>query len=352
VGTFGAGGRSVYALDVTTATPKLLFELNTSHYAQLGYVIGKPIIAPMKNGHWAVIFGNGSDSTKASHLFVVDIEYPTDSNFTKVISAGEGTGLSAPALQLNGLGEATIAYAGDIDGNLWRFSLNDTSAANWKKDYKLFKALTTATPTKPQPITAAPTLGVNALRYYKPMVYVGTGKYYDVGDGSSSIPTQSFYAILDIGSEVARSTLLQKVMTTNGKIERTVSLSNPNWSVQNGWYLDFNDTGALGERVTTKALLLFDKLIFPTLIPTAAQCDAGGGSWLMEIPAIGDKYVNQKILSANEYDDSLVPGNLNYVSVKGGGGSVVKNKSNGDVETVKAPPPIPIEGRESWRQIQ
>lgn len=353
VGTFGAGGRSVYALDVTGDVtgdiPKLLFELSENDYPELGYVIGKPIIAPMKNGHWAVIFGNGSDSTKASHLLVIDLEYPKNNAYTKVISAGEGTGLSAPALQLNGLGEAVILYAGDIDGNLWRFNLNNADPSQWKKDYKVFKAVTTATPTKPQPITGAPTLGVNPLKDYKPMVYVGTGKYYDTGDGDSNIPVQSFYAILDKGSEVSRSNLLQKTFTTVGTTSRTVSQVNPDWATKDGWYVDFD---ASGERVTTKALLLFDKLIFPTLIPTTAQCDAGGGSWLMEIPAIGDKYINQHVLSDNKYDSSLVLGNLNFVSVSGGGGSVVKNQSNGVVTTVPAPPPVPIEGRESWRQIQ
>jgi len=352
VGTFGAGGRSIYALDVTEATPKLLFELNEADYPELGYVIGKPIIAPMKNGHWAVIFGNGSDSTKASHLFVVDIEEPKSSTLTKVISAGEGTGLSAPSLLLDGVGQAVTVYAGDVDGNLWRFNLNNTDPQYWVKDYKLFKAMTTATPSKSQPITGAPTLGVNAKKGFKTMVYFGTGKYYDVGDGSASIPAQSFYAILDKGSEVTRSTLLQKTMTTTGTTSRTVSTANPNWDTQNGWYLDFDYSGAQGERVTTKPLLLFDKLIFPTLIPTTAQCDAGGGSWLMEVVAVGDKYLNEHVLDPSVYDPALVVGNVNYVSLPDGGGVIVKNNSSGDIKGVKTTGKKALEGRESWRQIQ
>jgi type IV pilus assembly protein PilY1 len=355
VGTFGAGGRSIYALDVTGATPTLLFELNEADYPELGYVIGKPIIAPMKNGRWAAIFGNGSDSTKASHLFVVDIEDPKSSTLTRVISAGEGTGLSAPSVLLDGVGRAVTAYAGDIDGNLWRFDLNNADPKDWVMDYKLFKALatgSTAAEPKPQPITGAPTLGVNAKKDFKTMVYFGTGKYYDDDDSSTNIPAQSFYAILDTGAEVARSTLLQKTITTTGITSRTVSTANPNWDAQNGWYLDFNYSGAPGERVTTKPLLLFDKLIFPTLIPTASQCDAGGGSWLMEVVAVGDKYINQHVLDPNVYDSALVVGNVNFVSVIDGGGVIVKNNSSGEIKGVKTTGEKALEGRESWRQIQ
>jgi type IV pilus assembly protein PilY1 len=355
VGTFGAGGRSIYALDVTGTTPTLLFELNEADHPQLGYVIGKPIIAPMKNGRWAAIFGNGSDSTKASHLFVVDIEDPKSTTLTKVISAGEGTGLSAPSLLLDGVGQAVTAYAGDIDGNLWRFNLNDANPSNWVKGYKLFQALATGSTLavpKPQPITGAPTLGVNAKKGFKTMVYFGTGKYFDVGDGSASIPVQSFYAILDKGSEVARSSLLQKTMTTTGTTSRTISTANPNWDTQNGWYLDFDHSGAAGERVTTKPLLLFDKLVFPTLIPTTAQCDAGGGSWLMEVVAVGDKYVNEHVLHPSVYDPALVVGNVNFVSIVDGGGVIVKNNSSGEIKGVKTTGKKALEGRESWRQIQ
>lgn len=352
VGTLGAGGRGIYALDVTDSTPILLFELSKTDYPELGYVIGKPIIAPMKNGRWAVIFGNGSHSGSASHLFVIDIEDPKSAVHNQVISAGEGTGLSAPAVQLNSIGQATTAYAGDLDGNMWRFDLNNVDPDEWKKDYKIFKATTTASSSESQPITGAPTLGVNAKKDFKTMVYFGTGKYFDVLDNSASIATQSFYAILDKGSEVSRSSLLSKVVTTTGTVTdpiREVTLTNPNWNTQNGWYLDLNTAG---ERVTTKPLLLFDKLIFPTLIPSTSQCQAGGTSWLMEVAAVGDKYANEKILTKHLYANSLVLGNLNFVSVAGGGGAIVKNQSDGVVTSVAAPPPQPIEGRESWRQLQ
>jgi type IV pilus assembly protein PilY1 len=356
VGTLGAGGRGVYALDVTDTTPKLLFELSDSDYPKMGYVLGKPIIAPMKNGRWAMIFGNGDSSGGNSSLFVVDLEEPLNASYTKVIDTGAGAGLSAPTLQVNSKGQALQVYAGDISGNLWRFNLYDldtndsNDVSNWKLAYKLFEA---KDGTNVQPITAAPTLGINASKDYKTMVYFGTGKYYDDGDDTADNVKHSFYAIADVGSTVSVSSLKEKTMTTaySPPKRELNGVQNPDWATQNGWVLKFNDSGALGERVTTKAILLFDKLIFPTLIPSDHACKYGGNSWLMEVPAVGDKYVGVKILKDMTYEDYLVLGNLN-ATLGGDTGNIIKNSSTGIIETEDLILPTPIEGRQSWRQLQ
>ncbi|WP_331344274.1 pilus assembly protein [Cellvibrio sp. UBA7661] len=357
VGTLGAGGRGVYALDVTDATPKLLFELSDADYPQMGYVLGKPIIAPMKNGRWTMIFGNGDSSESKSSLFVIDLEEPLSSSYSKVIDTGAGTGLSAPTLQVDSLGRALQVYAGDIDGNLWRFDLYDTDTnnsndvSNWKLAYKLFEA---KDGTKAQPITAAPTLGINVPKDYKTMVYFGTGKYYDDGDDAVGSVKHSFYAIADIGSTVSYSNLRKKTMKTTYSSTPKRELDkdqNPDWRTQDGWVLDFDDTSAQGERVTTKAILLFDKLIFPTLIPSNHACKYGGNSWLMEIPAVGDRYVGVNILKEMTYADYLILGNLN-ATLSGDIGNIIKNSSLGKIETEDLSLPAPIEGRQSWRQLQ
>ena len=126
---------------------------------------------------------------------------------------------------------------------------------------------------------------------------------------------------------------------------------NPDWRTQDGWVLDFDDTSAQGERVTTKAILLFDKLIFPTLIPSNHACKYGGNSWLMEIPAVGDRYVGVNILKEMTYADYLILGNLN-ATLSGDIGNIIKNSSLGKIETEDLSLPAPIEGRQSWRQLQ
>src|SRR5690606_17757792 len=88
VGTLGAGGRGIFALDVTNPqSPEVLFELNEEDYPELGYILGQPLIAPMKDGSWAAIFGNGYhyESSSTSQLFVVDLSNPA---LTRVLDTG------------------------------------------------------------------------------------------------------------------------------------------------------------------------------------------------------------------------------------------------------------------------
>ncbi len=352
VGTLGAGGRGVYALDVTNPSqPSMLFELDENDYPQLGYVMGKPLIVPLTNGRWAAVFGNGDSSGTTSQLFVVDIESPYSAN-TRIYDTVSGTGLSAPAILPNAIGQATVAYAGDLNGNLWKFDLTGSSFS------LVFKAEDSG--ENPQPITAAPTLGINASKDDGViMVYFGTGKYYDVGDNIvSDTPVHSFYAVADIGEEVTRGTMYPKTLTTNTLSPFSTSTrivnqdeagEGPDWSVHNGWYLDFTDTDA--ERVTTKAILLADKLIFPTLIPSSASCEYGGRSWLMEVVAVGDKFVGQKVLENIIPNDFLVLGDIGF-GVTPGGGAIVGSGTDATLFNEDANPPLSAAGRQSWRQLR
>src|SRR5699024_6264721 len=83
VGTLGAGGKGMFALDVTDPTAiTLLWEFNEDKLAtaaaKLGYTYSQPTIARLDNGKWAAVVGNGyaaTDSTngKAS-LLIIDME--------------------------------------------------------------------------------------------------------------------------------------------------------------------------------------------------------------------------------------------------------------------------------------
>jgi type IV pilus assembly protein PilY1 len=366
VGTMGAGGRGVYALDVTDDVPEVLWELSEKDYPQLGYVMGKPLIVPMKNNRWAAVFGNGSESEGNSSLFVVDIEAPMSSSYTRVLDVGEGAGLSAPALLPNVIGQVEVAYAGDLSGNLWRFDLSDDSASSWgadtKKNYRLFTATdSNSSGGNIQPISAAPTLGLNALKDNVVMVYFGTGKYFDVGDNSgAATPIHSFYAIADIGEEVARSSLFKKTLDTDTEtvntrkvVEDTEPVKSPDWPTAgvNGWRLDFDDTN--GERVTTKALLLQDWLIFPTLIPSSSSCNYGGRSWLMAVMAVGDKAKGNPPPIDNLLNSFLVLGDLGFGQLgEAGKGAIVGSGTDATLLNIKAEYDSGAEGRQSWRQLQ
>lgn len=363
VGTLGAGGRGVYALDVTDATPRVLWELSAADYPQLGYVMGKPLIVPMKNGRFAAVFGNGTESGHQSHLFVVDIEAPRDSNVTKVLDTSLlGNGLSAPALLPNVLGQVEAAYAGDVRGNLWRFDLSDDDPDSWKMDFLMFTALDDD--RNRQPITAAPTLGLNPLKDNRVMVYFGTGKYFDVGDNSTAAtPTHSFYAIADMGKAkgiVGRHYLDRKYLNTNYSTNTRVVQQDvadppytPDWSSEYiyGWLIDFTDTP--GERVTTKALLLQDWLIFPTLIPSGNACSNGGSSWLMAVKAVGDRSKGTPQPIDNALNEFLVLGDIGFGQLtESGKGAIVGSGTDATLLNIEAEYDSTAEGRQSWRQVQ
>lgn len=380
VGTFGAGAKGIYALDVTNESqPEVLFEYA---HPDMGYILGRPFIAPTAEGRWAIITGNGVDSGTTSKLFVVDLEDPFGK--TVILDAGAGSGLSAPALVTDSPGVAKMVYAGDMSGNIWRFSIDLEEPSKWTK-YKVFTAVGPASSgTLPQPIVAAPTIGYNA-KLGKNMVYVGTGKYHDLIDKSVGGVRHTFYAVPDMGptgTPATRAKLLQKTFTKNSYDNpstaiRVVSTQNPNWTTELGWYLDLDYGTDVDERVTTKAVLLQDKLLVTTLIPSDENCFAGGSSWLMQITAVGDMQ-NNVVIEENLYATELFLGDQNIAmmfppkappssgSSTSGSSSSAPGNCGDDLDIAlinsgtSATGPKAVEGqlkacmvgRQSWRQLK
>lgn len=375
-GSLGAGGRSVFALDVTNPlAPTLLFELDQSDYPQLGYVLGQPAIVPLANGRWAAVFGNGYDAS-TSHLFVIDLENPLSPTHSRVIDTGAGTGLSTPALLPNRYGQIEYAYAGDLKGNLWKFDLSSNTPSEWDISYgkPLFQAKDKN--GRPQPITGGITLGVNDLRDSAIMVYFGTGKYFEPGDNAvynaAVDPQHSFYALVDVDGGITYTGRDQKLhkktisgagntRTVTGEMNKittgdVVTYENAvDWSAKDGWYMDFPIGG---ERVITKPVLLMDRLIFNTVIPSQLACDYGGSSWALELVAVGDKRLGHSVMgeSATALDE-LVVGESGIMTGKGGedvGDKGIKLDCNvlGNCESHEMIFWDGWRGRMNWREIR
>lgn len=354
VGTLGGGGRGVFALDVTDETPSVLFEISDADFPELGYVLGKPLIAPLKNGRWGVIFGNGDSSGSASvatqsHLFVVDVFKPLEK--TKIISTSSGKGLSAPAVLPDANGMAKTVYAGDLNGQLWKFDLSSTDEDDWKVAYKLFHAKTADNTPKEQPITAAPTLGINRAEGGKIAVYFGTGKYYEAGDQarSSGDPYHSFYGITDEISTtktiITRDDLVPKTFVSAA--DRRVNEPAINWSEKSGWRLDLGYSD--GERVVAKPLLIADRLVFPTIIPSTTSCEDGGKSWLLETSAVypGGAYT---VLNGEPESGTVTLGPIG-VGVTKDTLTLLIGRSDGNPDDVEGNQPPRSTGRQSWREL-
>jgi type IV pilus assembly protein PilY1 len=312
VGTYGAGAKGLYALDVTDeSNPVVLFEYN---HADLGYILGRPVIVPTSEGRWVIITGNGVDSGTRSKLFIIDLEDPY--NKTKIMDGGAGTTeMSAPAVLTNSLGVATVVYAGNLSGEVRRFDISDASNTNWTS-YRVFSAISESGDV--QSIVAAPTIGYNN-KLGRNMVYFGTGKYHDAIDKEPGKIRHSFYAVPDMGSSGSPKTRAdfhpKKLVTDYNATTptRVVENDSVDWEKYFGWYVDLdNDEKTRDERVTIKAVLIQDRILVTTLIPSQENCLAGGSSWLMELTAVGDGYKNVNPVPA-KYSPELFLGDQNVV---------------------------------------
>ncbi|MGV8844283.1 MAG: pilus assembly protein [Pseudomonas sp.] len=325
VGALGAGGREIYALDITDpAAITLLWEFTTDSIgskictesvcqsSDLGYSIPAPTIARLHNGKWNVVIPNGynspnGDSGKAV-LFILDIE--TGALVKRLGANGTANtsnGLSTVKLADNNSdGIADYAYAGDIQGHLWRFDLigsanrNDTPAGGVVAAFNISQSPTTVaaefqvsfggTPLytaktvggTAQSITSAPSL----IRHPSRVGYIvafGTGRYLGLSDKVSPFRMDTLYGIWDKQtrgqlagftnpvepldrSALQQQTLTQKIetftatsiaadgtpkATTTTRTVRLLTQTNVRWRTDSGlttdgdkygWYLDLATT--------------------------------------------------------------------------------------------------------------
>lgn len=336
VAGLGAGGRGIYALNITTPTSfsasNVMWEITapdssdtTNSWNDLGYTYGLPVIARTQDDTWVAIFGNGYDSnTGRAALYVVNA---TTGALIKKIYAGAQTanGLSAPAVIVDSNRRVTYVYAGDLQGNLWKFDLNNTSSSSWGVAYSsgsgpsataapLFTARNAA--NQVQPITSGLEIGSHANGGL--MVYFGTGKYLETTDNvvGSTPEKQSFYGIWDktcstgncsnnSGGRISstdRSLLVSQTITNEANGNRVVSQNTVDWATKRGWYLDLvppSPAAAEGERVISLPLLRAGRIIFATVIPSSDPCLAGGSSWLMELDASTGGRLSYAVLDVN-----------------------------------------------------
>ncbi|WP_447554340.1 pilus assembly protein [Vreelandella sp. EE22] len=266
VGTMGAGGRTVFALDVSQPTQmgaqSVLWEFR---HPELGSGVSEPTIAQLSDGTWAAIFGNGYNSTGyQASLFVVNL---ATGRLIAHLKTNEGS-VEAP----NGLATPTVtawptftdgarfAYAGDLAGNLWRFPLTQNGRLT-----KLYAG------SRSQPITSAPAVTLSGNADNRLMVLFGTGSYFrnqDVGD-------RSVQQLIGLRDQVERSTpistnqlLTQRITATTAQnglnLRATTNLALA--SGQQGWRMEL----PAGERVIASPSLasgLPRRVRFSTMLP-------------------------------------------------------------------------------------
>ncbi|MHB0975081.1 MAG: pilus assembly protein [Thiobacillus sp.] len=418
VASLGGGGQGLYALDVTN--PSTFSEANAGSIvkweyndADLGYVYGQPSIVKLNTGQWAAVFSNGYNNSEAdgtasttgyAYLYIVDIG---TGQLIKKISTKAGSvatpnALATPTLvDANGDGTVDYAYAGDLQGNMWKFDLCNANnqgvcASNTNGWAVAFGTSTTPLPlftardasNNPQPITSS----AEVTRFYSGdgyQLFFGTGKYLENGDIATT-GTQTFYSVWDKGLSPStisgRSVLQEQTITTtttvSGNEYRTTSSNAVAWDglvpggTMRGWYMDLP---ASGERVVSDPALYDNRVLFTTLIPNATACSGGGDGWLMELDSVtgaalggatfdvdGNGVVNTDDnlgtpgVYASGVKKSSIPSAVRMQKNPGGPGGGSMNKwtsmskknttTNTSLENELNSLP-PIQNRSSWRQI-
>lgn len=302
VGSSGAGGRSIFALDASNpenmSSSSVLWEFT---HAEMGYSLGRPSLVPLYNGKFGVIVTSGYDrptDTTAGYVWILDA---TDGSVIKRFDLPASGDLGSPlAVDLDNDRVADRIYVADTAGKVWRLDITGTATSGWDAPAAL-KAGGSIAPLflakdgagTAQPITAP--LDAAYTKDRKIMLVFGTGSFYQTTDNEvpAAPQIQSFYGVIDSGAQInGRSTLLEQEIlrevtgtTLNG---RAVS-ENTMTDGQNGWYLDLlwktnkGGPGAKGERVISQAQLGGNRVTFSTLIPSSNPCDAGGTSWIMSL---------------------------------------------------------------------
>jgi type IV pilus assembly protein PilY1 len=313
VGTGGAGGRNIFAIrvpvrsngDANTAYPPgaqdILWEVNSedSNFADLGHVLQKPGVGMMRDGTWVVMVGNGYvNSDGVASLYIINALTGAFIKSIPVPSTGNN-GLGGVRLLLDLERQIVAAYAGDLQGNLWKFDFSSASANDWGIAFggkPLFKAkyakpAGATTIDQAQPITAAPAylahpLGGNLLVF-------GTGKLFETADASNT-NVQTLYAVWDkvitgqasgVAAAVATrdSPTGDAIVLSRSLVEQTMteiigtnyySATNNlvNYPGQRGWFIKLNMNPS-GLRLIFPPQLAVGKVFLQTLAPPGNTTD-------------------------------------------------------------------------------
>jgi type IV pilus assembly protein PilY1 len=208
VGGLGAGGRAVYALDVTTpvaltdsestiaSSGRVLWEFTNDN---LGYVYDAPTLVKTYAYGWVVLIPSGYNNPGGvGKLFVVD---PKTGNLLQTLSTGVGSdadpsGLSTIRAFAPSRKDPYVlqAYGGDIKGNVWRFDLSNSNPANWKVELiaKLKDGAGNA-----QPVTTGVRIEIDQNNFVDRYIFVGTGQLLGAKDIKDTSVTNSLYVIRD-----------------------------------------------------------------------------------------------------------------------------------------------------------
>jgi type IV pilus assembly protein PilY1 len=303
VSGMGMGARGVFALDVSDPAAfdgglRALWEFTEQDDPAIGHVSAAPLIAKIKVGmnggapeyrYFAVVSsGVNNYGQEAGHtdpggaLFLLALDKGATSrwkegvNYYKLAApASEATlanALATPALVTAGDGSARFAYAGDLQGKLWRFDFGGKPPFS---SAPLFEARDEG--GRRQPITQAPRVVFAPGGGY--LVLFGTGKMIEDSDlHPPDFAPQSFYAVRDSAASPPAA------VSGRGELARRTLSGSANYAIKGagfdytgagakkGWYFDFPAARTDGERLAASPVLASGTVFVTTIVPGLDPC--------------------------------------------------------------------------------
>ncbi|HUD34359.1 MAG TPA: PilC/PilY family type IV pilus protein [Variovorax sp.] len=349
----GAGGRGVFALDVTQPgsfdASKVMWEFTQNDDRDMGFVVGRPQILKLRTSaanattatyKWFAVVASGVNNyvsqagvfsaTGQPSLFLLDLAKPAstawtlNSNYYK-IQFPVNTALaatSAPGMinfeAVNGAqGQVTLIYAGDLHGNMWKLDFRPWGTADWTLA-KLSAFASGATPVplfvardannNVQPISMMPSI-VSAVRgSAASYVAFGTGKFIE-SDDRVSVQQQTFYAIYDNATTTLDTTSGTAAVSGRARLAKGV----------------YTTAGYKSDITTTAGDNTIEAPAFVAGRATSDNDATQRSGWYFDYPSTGERQISSAQLRGDVLVvPSLIPGSAGVAAVcgvSGGGGS-------------------------------
>ena len=377
----------------------------------MGNVVSQPKIVKVKipstttggapSYKWFVAVGSGYNNyvsdgsgrysnTGDQALFLLSLDkaagaaWVESTNYFKIVvpaaSSGTANSLANPGVILGDLGEVKTMYAGDLQGQLWKFDftegLNSANISNNKiikttsgVKKPLFTAKTSAGVA--QPITIAPL--ITTAKRSGVMVIFGTGKFVEQTDSSSS-GTQSIYSVWDNGGTNATDYGLTRSSLQQQTASETVSAVNITTSAftlgtatgeKRGAYFDLPNGR---ERIAVSGEQGLSTVTLNSIIPSGDCSGQGTGRMYsldpLTLAAVSPIAIDPNIgipappnyisLDDNVYSTRRADGSRKYKvsNTIVNTGTQLTSAGNVRTQTTKLPDSYITTGRISWREVR
>lgn len=378
IGGLGKGGRGYYALDITDPTTwtsetavasRFLWEFTDP---RMGYTFGEPLVAKTAKYGWTVMVPSGyNNSDGVGYLFLIN---PRTGALLEAIATPEGSTSAAINMAhisafTDNIADSTIdaVYAGDLQGNVWRFNL--TGTGTYPAAVKIAKL--TDPSGGAQPVTTRVRLAIDPLAPSKRFVVVGTGRLLDDSDVINS-QVQSLYVFTD-GTSSNGGFFTTSTLPTGVSFPMTRSVLNNNTDVLTGvgsnppqpmgWFMDLPVVNNIAMRVNVDMDVQLGAVQLGANLPDGQAC-AGGGTaraWVLRLSNGQTALVTvnattgaRELVASVPIDSlvnttSLINSRGQVIGLYGTNGQGVNGTGmiSGDTNLSRA-----LDGRLNWREVQ